>query len=581
MNRKHKRCIVSALLAIPATLAVAVAVAQDEVPQRPFTETINVQLVNVEVWVTDGKGRPVSGLAADEFEVFEDGEPVAISHFSEVHEATPVPDSGEPVPAGEVEEGQREKVSAGHLVLYFDQLHLRPASRNRLIKDLREFLAAERVPPERVLILTQDRRLQTLATFGSSWEQLDNALERIAKTAPEGGRAESEKRLEIQRLQTTWNLAREYASQGARGAAGTSDAACDYFLPRAVPDVERFAGESRERISVTLDHLASVASFLAGVPGVKTLLYLSDALERSPGSDLMNFVNDLCPQQQSSPMFLISDELSRAFRQLTRHANANRVTIYSVQGLGLRSSFMTTAEQGAVDFRGARSFDLALRANERDGLNNLAAETGGRAIVNRNQFDRALANVAREMGNYYSLAYEPRHGGDGGEHRIEVRTRRGFDVRYRRGYRDKSRDRQMTERLQGAVYLGLVDNSLAVRLGAGDVRAAGEGRVILPLHVAVPAERLAFLPGNDATSAYLALQVSTRNTKTREGIYEQREYRVRPPAQGDYVDLLVELELPEGVHLIAVGVRDDVTQEASFVSTTLELRATPGTGANG
>ena len=37
-----------------------------------------------------------------------------------------------------------------------------------------------------------------------------------------------------------------------------------------------------------------------------------------------------------------------------------------------------------------------------------------------------------------------------------------------------------------------------------------------------------------------------------------------------------ERTLPEGVHLVAVGLRDDATSESSFVTTMLELRATAG-----
>lgn len=251
-----------------------------------------------------------------------------------------------------------------------------------MVEDLREFLAAEKVPPERVLVLAQEESLATEATFGSTWTEIDDAMARIAASTPDGGRVESEKRLAIRRLQDRWRWAAERTASGQGATVSAVEAQCEFFLPRAVPEVEAYAAQSRQRIATTLDHLASVASFLTGVPGVKTLLFVSDALERSPGSDLMAFVTDLCPAQESRPLFIVSDELSRAFRELTRHANANanRVTIYSLQALGLRANSMGSAEQAAVDFRGARSFDLALRSNERDGLAILATETGGRSV---------------------------------------------------------------------------------------------------------------------------------------------------------------------------------------------------------
>ena len=469
-------------------------------------------------------------------------------------------------------------IDPSHLVLYFDQLHLKPAGRNRLINDLRNFLAAERVPAERVLILNQDHGLKTEVTFGSTWQEIDAALERIAKTAPAGGRVEMEKRLALQRLQDDWTWAREIGGAGGQtGAAG--DAACQFFLPRARNEVELFASESRDRIAITMGHLTSTASFLTGVPGVKTLLYLSDSLERSPGADLMSFVSGVCPVQDRIPQFVVSDELSLAFRQLTRHANANRVTIYSMQAQGLQASFAGSASQRALEEQGTRGLDSAVRLNERDGLSNLAAETGGRAIFNRNDFAAELTKVALEMGSYYSLAYEPSHGGDQLEHQIEVRIKdRRLKVRHRRGYRDKNADLRMTERLQGAVYLGLVDNPLGVRLGAGDISVTGKGQITVPLHIFVPAASVAFLPEEESLAAHLSVQVGTRNTKSDKGIFEHSAFRIRRAAddETEMVGVVMELTLPEGVHLVAVGLRDDATRESSFVTTTLELRPAAG-----
>jgi VWFA-related protein len=547
--------------------------AEGEEPYR-FGEVVEVQLVNVEAWVTDGKGNPVKGLTAADFEILEDGQPVEITHFAELDGDREVERSVERVlaAASPEESPPPPAVDPNHLVLYFDQLHLKPAGRKQLIDDLRDFLAAERVPAERVLILNQDYGLRSEVTFGSSWQELDAALERIAKTAPAGGRVEMEKRLALQRLQDLWRYCQEIGGASGRVSLQT----CECFLPRATPEVDLFARESRERISITMDHLASAASFLTGVPGVKTLLYLSDSLERSPGADLLTFINGLCPAQDESPQFIVSDELGRAFRQLTRHANANRVTIYSLQAHGLQGSFTGSASQRALEQQGIRGLDTAVRINERDGLANLAAETGGRAIFNQNEFGVELTEIAREMGTYYSLAYEPPHGGDGLEHQIEVRVKdRKLSVRHRRGYRDKDPDVRMTERLQGAVYLGLVDNPLGVRLGAGDVRVTGKGQITVPLHIMVPAESVAFLPEGDALAAHLSVQVSTRNTKSQKGIFEHSAFRIRRSAGDDreLVSVMMELTLPEGVHLVAVGLRDDATRETSFVTTTLQLQA--------
>jgi VWFA-related protein len=572
MRKEH---FAPAVLGLSLVLTT-VTVAQEDTADYQFTEVIEVQLVNVEVWVTDKQDRPVSGLTADDFEVLEDGQPVDITYFAEVREDKPVVSSLERALAesqGESEPPPAPIVDPSHLVLYFDQLHLMPASRRQAIQDIQEFLAEENVAPERVLILSQDQDLKTEVTFGSSWRELDEALERVDSSLPRGGVTASEKRLAIRSLQDLWRWAVEIASMRAQG--DTYEAACQVFVPRAVSDVETYAAESRERIEVTLDHLSSTASFLTGIPGVKTLIFVSDALERAPGTDLVTMINDFCPVQTTTPMFLLSDELSQEFRKLTRHANANRVTIYALQTEGLSSGFTTTADQaGTVGFRGSTAFDTAKRLSERDGMTILAGETGGRTVFNRNAFDAELAAIAREMSAYYSLAYEPTHDGDRREHEIEVRLKsKGLKARHRRGYRDKDQDSRMTERLQAAIYLGLVDNPLGVRLGAGNVSGEGEKLLTLPLHILVPADKVVFLPTDEGVVAQLSVQVSTRNTVDHKGLFDHRAYRINWKTESDQetIALAIDLEVPPGVHLVAVGVRDDSTRQSSFVSTTLQL----------
>ncbi len=571
----------AARTALLVALALALALAGGAAAQQPesygFGEVVDVVLVNVEAWVTDGKGTPVTGLAATDFEVLEDGRPVAITHFAEVQQSRLVVSEIDRTLADPVlaEAPIRAAVDPNHLVIYFDQLHLRPASRNRLIDELRDFLVDQRVPPERVLVLRQDREMITELSFGASWSELDDALARVTDSSPLGGSTASLKRLTVRSLQDLWKRARDIAASRPVASASNDEAACEFFMPRAVAEVQLYMRQTRDRISLTLDHLTSAASFLAGVPGVKYLLYVSDQLEREPAADLAAFINRLCPTRQDSRLFVLGDELSLDFDRLTRHANANRVTIYALQASGLEAMVLAGASQSSVDLRAATSFEQALRRNESEGLKILAAETGGRAVLNRNELGGELAEIGREMGSYYTLAYEPPHGGDEGDHRIEVRLKNAdLRVRHRRGYRDKNPDERMTERLQGAMYLGLVDNELGVRLGAGRVEE-GKGRgLVVPLHVMLPAARLAFLPSAEAAMASVSLQISTLDTKTQRGIFASRSFRVRQPSGGqEVVDLVLDLVLPPGVHVVAVGVRDDATREAAFVSTTLDLQA--------
>jgi hypothetical protein len=65
----------------------------------------------------------------------------------------------------------------------------------------------------------------------------------------------------------------------------------------------------------------------------------------------------------------------------------------------------------------------------------LADQTGGRAIVNTNDFRSALTRAAGDASAYYLLGYVSAHPSDGKFHKIHVTVkRRGVTVRARAGY---------------------------------------------------------------------------------------------------------------------------------------------------
>src|SRR5688500_5203049 len=46
-----------------------------------FGESVDVNVVNVEVYVTDKQGRPVTGLRREDFDLLEDGKKVEVTNF--------------------------------------------------------------------------------------------------------------------------------------------------------------------------------------------------------------------------------------------------------------------------------------------------------------------------------------------------------------------------------------------------------------------------------------------------------------------------------------------------------------------
>ncbi len=591
------------------------AAAQDADSSSPgtgtFSERIEVELVDVDVWVADREGRAVTGLGPADFEVLHDGRPVSLSHFTEVRAGAPFRRQARE------EEGQVEPVLGGtpgepagdipsHVVAYFDQSRLHPTNYPPLIRGLEEFLDTEGVDPERVLILRQDRSLFIEASFGSTRRELDAALRRLAKATPSGAELEAETELALEAIRRSWEANQDTASGASAGVAsiprttpggsptgapsggpraavggvgtgGGSDV-CGSFLGQIQPVLSSWARSRGARAAVTLSNLSDIASFLAGLPGVKTLLYLSDGLDTNPGAALASYAAGFCPsgstQLMSSARF---EEMTPRFLKLTRHANTNRVTVYSLQATGLRTSRAASAASGrrarGGGARSGGSFEQSQRSNDRRGLELIARETGGRAVFNQNEFGPELRNIAREARTYYSLAYQPPDDGEAREHRIEVRlSDESLTARYRRGYLEKDSTQWLSERIEGALNLGLTDNPLEIRLGAGEVVPTSKGSFRVPLHVMVPAQRLAFLPRQGATVAEVIVRVMARAIDSSALTVFDKSFLVKgAPGTTGIASLAIELELSGGSHLTAVGVRDAGSGQASFVSTTLQI----------
>lgn len=571
-----------------------------------FFETVDVELVNVEVWARDASGQPVSGLTAEDFQVSHDGDPVTISHFSEFRGGRPV----RALPSSE-EAGAWAEAEPSHLVIYFDQLRLHPNSYGPLTRDLEEFLASGAVDPERVLILRQDRNLFVAANFGSSLGQLRKALQDLGSATSRSAGLGSDSELALDELRRAWDEAQTTISsrsgglqsvpttfgipgdsgsssspRTAVGGAGTSffgrdNEACGLFLDRIEPIIDGWAFERSQRLGVSLENLTQAGTFLAALPGVKTFLYLSDSLEMQPAAALASYVGKLCPTGQTSALLSSgTNEIARATTRLTRHLNSNQVTVHSLQAGGLQAPSSVSARRGGgasggdggATQRADRAFETAQRVSERDGLALIARETGGRAVFDQNSLGDDLTEIGRDMATYYSLAYQPPPGESGVEHRIEVRVPgRKIATRYRRGYLSKDAGRWMTERLEGALNLGLVSNPLGVGLGAGDLRPAQSGNQIFPLHVFLPIAELAFLDQGEGEVAEISVEVLARHLGSETLATTQRRLRVRKPESQERTGFAVDLELVPGDHTIAVGVRDDLGRRSSFVSTTVHV----------
>jgi hypothetical protein len=116
--------------------------------------------------------------------------------------------------------------------------------------------------------------------------------------------------------------------------------------------------------------------------------------------------------------------------------------VYPISLLGLEVEGVGAASGGVgqVSLGGGNGGTIASQFNGRaalkEGMNQIADQTGGEAFAGTNDFARALQRSMSDGSNYYSLAYRPLNQNWNGQfRRLRVQlTRRGYSLSYRRGY---------------------------------------------------------------------------------------------------------------------------------------------------
>src|SRR5690242_13496118 len=83
-----RRLAIAVALLVASSPLSAQTQKNDKGPLPPLTARVDVQVVNVDVVVTDTDGKPVMNLTRDDFAVFEDGVPQKITNFSVMDNAT-------------------------------------------------------------------------------------------------------------------------------------------------------------------------------------------------------------------------------------------------------------------------------------------------------------------------------------------------------------------------------------------------------------------------------------------------------------------------------------------------------------
>jgi VWFA-related protein len=150
--------------------------------------------------------------------------------------------------------------------------------------------------------------------------------------------------------------------------------------------------------------------------------------ERQSTEDGSNGNDPLTNQQKQSEVFADAD-LARELGELTRQANRSNVTMYTIDPRGL-------VGMGDIDEQvDPQQWNEYVRKSQ-DSLRVIAEETGGIAVVNQNDFSKALKRIDAETSDYYVLGYYSKNPDASKRRRqVEVKvSRKGASTWFRKEY---------------------------------------------------------------------------------------------------------------------------------------------------
>jgi VWFA-related protein len=347
----------------------------------------NTRLVVVDVVATDSKGQPVTDLKAPDFTLLEDGKPQKISGFNFEHPGgSPARVVQVDLPPSVVTNAPKFQSNSLNIIL-FDTVNGDFAEHAYARDQLLKFLnSAELGRP--VAIFALQTHLKLLHDFTTDNKELSAA---VAKYRPPATTINSE---------SIESRASAFATRG------------DYHT-------------SERGIETTLNQLNALAKVLAGYPGRKNLIWLSESFPLTLFPESMNQLNmdgqslKNAGNGQSASENLQTSAAFKTYAVLIKKVSdalmAAQVAVYPV-------------DAGAV----GKDDHLASQHT----MDNMAESTGGKSFKNSNDLVLGLRSGIEDGSTYYTLTYYPENKNWDGQFRtIQVKSSRGnVSLRYREGY---------------------------------------------------------------------------------------------------------------------------------------------------
>ena len=564
--------------------------------QQPqtFSETAHVELVLVDVLVTDRDGTPVLDLKREDFTLYVDGSPQELDQFSAPFATR---QTGQDVSGTTRREPGRPtqltgpQGSSDHLlVIYLEDHNLLPMGRHRALTQLTEVLDQRSNSRTQVMVAAYSGTVDIVLPPTRSRRRVSKVL---AEKMFYGSQALLNDR-ETEEILRTLKLALENDVEELLLLFIPPDRIMDMACPNTLNYLARVhAQQVYGWVESSALALQEFARSLSIFPGQKTLIHVSDGFPLVAGQEAVEYLVSLCdgsalnqgiesrsilaccpPARYFSSAALMELQgfnTVRLWDRVAADANRNRVTIYSLQASGLQAPRAGTVSS----VRTTGSTEFAARMNDQDPLFMMADETGGRAILNTNDFQPDLNQMLADQGLRYELAFQPDRPADGKVHRIRLEINRsGARPSYRRSYVAETVSDKVTSRVLGTLFHGQEDDQHGIRVKA-EVRAETSKKASeVDVEIRVPLRKLLLLPEGDSLRGLVTVMLTASDERgwTLPVGSQTIPFLVEVGDEDENFEYVVRVPLERGHDWqFAVGLRDDLANTASYVTAGLSV----------
>ena len=517
-------------------------------PLPPLTAHVDVNVVNVDVTVTDNNGKPVMNLTRDDFMIFEDGKPMKLSNFALVEHTV---QRTTPVPAAAAPQQQATVPVRRKILILIDNNYLEKQERDRAVRTIENYLQSPEFQGE-YAVAAIGHTIQPVQQFTADKALLHGAFERVRHMPVSASYHEIDRSILSDRT-------RKYL-----------DFATDYDYSESIRFNSR---EQSFRNLLTLKNtaraVADMAQSYSADEGKKFMILVTGGMENNTSFSSYDNSNDRELEQ-------IKVDMAKIVDAMVREANAANFTIHVVNakargmqapqhdvenrssGISLSGNNLYTGNWGKdpIDTTDLDSIPLSV-----------ALGTGGMYLPSAN-LTESIQRIDTQTSNFYSLGYTPEHTGDRRYHTIKVRVKRsGVRVSNRVGYYDLSPDDRLEETLHTRLAFDRALGPLQVQMSLGTPHTSDRGAIVLPVQAAMPMDKVTLLPRDAGFVGRVHVYLSIFDQKGRNvGFHHQTQEVTMTTAEhdkanGDPFRYSMNIRLQKGAFTVIVTMRDELSNE--------------------